>query len=204
MNGILFLNTQDFTIRNGEKGKLLCLQYESNGLTLVLFYSKECKFCDNLINKFKQLPSAIHGCQFAMVNVNRNMDLVEQSKSTIVPLEFVPDVILFVNGLPYMRYDGAHEISAIRDFILHIYKTLEKTMFSPQQQAPSQQQQFGPPNHYLQQHQNVNTPHLNKNASSTENAVIPAYTVGKPLIGDKKRDGVCYLNFKSAYVSTQA
>jgi hypothetical protein len=31
---------------------------------------------------------------------------------------------------------------------------------------------------------------------------IPAYTIGTPLYGERKKEKVCYLNFNSAYVST--
>ena len=52
MSGILFLGSEDFCVRAGEKGNMLCMT-GWKGLTLVMFYSKECQFCHKLINKFK-------------------------------------------------------------------------------------------------------------------------------------------------------
>lgn len=196
MSGILFLGNDDFQIRQGDQGLLLSLTYDSNGLTLVLFYSKECPYCDSLINKFKQLPSLMNGCQFAMVNVNRNMSVVERSKNTIAPISYVPDVLLYVNGMPYIRYDGPHDINHIKDFIVSIYQKVQKTAFMGSKdntegasyQGQGQGQEF---------HQSsMEEPQKNPQD------VIPAYTIGKPMCGDMKKDGVCYLNFQKAYVST--
>lgn len=196
MSGILFLGSDDFCVRAGEKGNMLCLT-GWKGLTLVMFYSKECQFCHKLINKFKQLPTIVNGCKFAMCCINRHFDIVEKSKNTIAPIEYVPDVILYVDGSPYIRYDGPHEVNDIRSFIFTVYERLQKTCFSNniQPQQPSshdnirrqQQQQQQPPNYNIQQ--------------MTENA-IPAYTIGKPLCGQKRQDR-CYLDFKVAYTSNK-
>jgi len=204
MSGILFLGNDDFQIRQGDQGMLLTLTYDSKGLTLVLFYSKECPYCDSLINKFKQLPNYVNGCQFAMVNVNRNMSVVERSKNTVAPITYVPDVILYVNGMPYIRYDGAHDIQHIKDFIVSIYQKIQKTAFiengSPStgngMVSQQQQQQAQVP------HVQVplsNSPGIPKGSHSGE--PIPEYTIGRPLCGDGKKDGVCYLNFHKAYVN---
>ena len=207
MSGILFLGNDDFQIRQGDQGMLLTLTYDSKGLTLVLYYSKECPYCDSLINKFKQLPNYVNGCQFAMVNVNRNMSVVERSKNTVAPITYVPDVILYVNGMPYIRYDGPHDIQHIKEFIVSIYQKIQKTAFiDPQAEAP-------PPPHPQQQGSMggamPHPPPPNMHHPAAEGIPkglfpvdpIPAYTIGKPICGDGKKDGVCYLNFNKAYVS---
>ena len=231
MSGIHFLGNDDFIVKQGDKGLILSLVYESKGMTLVLFYSTECPYCDALINKFKQLPSYVNGCQFAMVNVSRNMSIVERSKNTIAPISYVPDVILYINGSPYVRYDGPHDIQHIKDFIVDINKNLtveKKTAFMDlednkassssndynyvtkeqvnanegyqQQQQPQQQQQNLTPYQQQQmQQQNVDFQFQEKNQAPKP---IPAYTIGTPLYGERKKEKVCYLNFNSAYVST--
>ena len=217
MSGILFLGSDDFCVRAGEKGNMMCLT-GWKGLTLVMFYSKECQFCHKLINKFKQLPTIVNGCKFAMCCINRHFDIVEKSKNTIAPIEYVPDVILYVDGAPYIRYDGPHEVEDIRSFIFTVYERLQKTCFSgnkasPQQQPQQQQQQqynqpqqqyTQPSSHdqvrrqqqqYMQQQQQQ-TPNYSINQPQQNS--IPAYTIGKPLCGQKRQDR-CYLEFKTAY-----
>lgn len=190
MNGILFLGDEDFVLRRGEQGNLLSLSADVRSLVLILFYSNECPHCDNLINKFKQLPQLLNGCLFAMVNVNRNMSLVEKSQNTVAPITFVPDVILYVNGNPYIRYDGPHEISNIRDFIYDIYQKMQKTAFMEQQQRPTTA---------------VPSPTPETNIMvNNQQSEIPAYTIGKPISGEWKSDSHCYLNFQNAYVTNKA
>lgn len=204
MSGILFLGSDDFCVRAGENGNMLCLS-GWKGLTLIMFYSKECKFCDNLILKFKQLPTIVNGCKFGMVCVNRNMDVVEKSKNTISPIEYVPDVILFVDGIPYIRYDGPHEIGDIKNFIFTVYERLRKTCFSEQQ--PSQQQpsshevmrQQTAPNQYHPPQQQQQHPQQPQHVIHQVKNSIPEYTVGHPVMGNKNDLNRCYLEFKSAY-----
>lgn len=215
MSGILFLGNDDFQIRQGDQGMLLTLTYDSKGLTLVLFYSKECPYCDSLINKFKQLPNVVNGCQFAMVNVNRNMSVVERSKNTVAPITYVPDVILYVNGMPYIRYDGPHDIHHIKEFIVNIYQKIQKTAFIENQPQGQVQEQngmappAGHPGHLTNQQQQrpgqsgqpgqMHVEGIPKGIRQTDD--IPAYTIGRPICGDGKKEGVCYLNFQKAYVS---
>lgn len=209
MSGILFLGGDDFCVRAGEKGNMLCLS-GWKGLTLVMFYSKECQFCHKLINKFKQLPTIVNGCKFAMCCINRHFDIVEKSKNTIAPIEYVPDVILYVDGAPYIRYDGPHEVNDIKSFIFTVYERLQKTCFSgnkQQQQMPQQQMMqqmpYQPSSHenvrrQQQQQQQTHQQPANYSINESQQNTIPAYTIGKPLCGQKRQDR-CYLEFNIAY-----
>lgn len=190
-SGIYFLNEDDFILRENAKGKLLGIKENFNGLTLLLFYSRECQFCEKLLSQFKQLPSLIMGCKFGMVNINQNPSVVNISKTTISPITYVPDLILYVNGLPYMRYDGPGEIENIKEFIVDIYQKLQKTSFLQNQN--SQQQPSTTKN---ENQQNMNQPKIEDE--------IPAYSVGKPLCGTSKEAyGKCYLDFDDAYISSK-
>jgi len=199
MSGILFMGNDDFQVRRGDRGDLLALTYEPKGLTLILFYSIDCPHCDTLLSKFKYLPNHINGCRFGMVNINKNMSVVERSRNTIAPITYVPDMILYVGGLPYVRYDGPHDIEEIKTFILNIYQKIQKTSFvRPENESspsPPQQQQYQqqppPPSSFSQQQPSTHAPI----------SEIPEYTIGRPYCGDSKKDGVCYLNFDKAYVS---
>ena len=198
-SGIFFFNTDDFFLKDGSKGKLLGLKGQVNGLHLILFYSKECKFCDKFLAQFKQLPNLILGCKFAMVNINQNREIVEMSKNTLAPISYVPDVILYVNGLPYIRYDGPSEMQNIKDFIVDVYQKLQKTSFLNESHNN---------NSMMDPNQNRNVP--NQSIPYETNGFqkggaekIPEYTIGKPLCGSSKDVyGKCYLNFDSAYVSS--
>ena len=173
--GIYYLTEKDFEIRQNTKGNLLGLSSESNGMNLILFYSKECKFCDDLLTQFKQLPRLILGCKFSMLNINHYHNVIEMSKNTISPITYVPDLILYVNGLPYMRYDGSNTKDAIKDFIIDIHQKLQKVKFVSNDEGESNQIE-------------------EKTVSD-----LPEYTVGRPLYGCDINSGKCYLDFSQAY-----
>jgi thiol-disulfide isomerase/thioredoxin len=128
MSSLLFLTTDDFSIANGENGPLL--HHDISGFSLVLFYSTQCVYCQNIIPIFKRLPDLINGCQFGMVNVSMNNSLVRMSANSITPIKYVPLLILYINGRPYVRYEGPHKEEDIRRFILEVSNSVQETGFS--------------------------------------------------------------------------
>ena len=164
---LLFLNTDNFSISKGERGSLL--SNSINGFSLILFYSTQCDYCHTVIPIFKQLPRYIQGCKFGMINVSKNYKLIEMSKDTIAPLEYVPYIILYTNRKPFMRYEEKLDIESIKQFILDVQKNLKH------------KEQF-----------------TQKKKSKIVKASIPGYTIGNPVSGPTKKKR-CYLNFDSAY-----
>ena len=153
MSGLLFLQTDDFGINTGTQGPILC--HSIRGLSLILFYSTNCAHSRNLIPIFKRLPGQLGGCQFGMINVSKEKNIVAMSKRTISEIKYVPLMILYVAGRPFIRYDGPHEESEINRFIREVSNKIQtKEKFT--KEAPKQPDK--------------------KN--------IPAYASGQPLWGE--------------------
>lgn len=151
MSGLLFLTKDDFNIKEGSKGELLC--HNIKGISLILFYSTQCPHCHTFIPCFKRLGGTIGGCQFGMINISKNREVVMMSKKTIAPIEYVPYVVLYVNGIPFMRYDGPQDEREIRNFVTDVANQLQtKEKFSSEKVKQT-------------------------------GKGIPAYTIGKPLVG---------------------
>lgn len=156
MSGLIFLTTNDFHLEKGQKGTLLCNKI--SGFSLILFYSTQCKHSMNFLPNFRKLPGVISGCQFGMINISKNKDLVKISSGTITPIEYVPYLILYSNGKPFMRYDGQHDINSIKNFIMDVNNKLKhKRQFSKGTVV--------------------------KNGRKK----IPSYTIGNPLYGTEER-----------------
>ena len=117
ITGIYFLSSKDFSLKESIEGKLLSLDNDIKGIQLVLFYSNTCEFCDNVMKEFKKLPEKVMGCSFSMINVNHNNDVVQLSKQTVSPLTYVPELILFIDNLPYIKYEGDPTIDEIQKFL---------------------------------------------------------------------------------------
>jgi thioredoxin-like negative regulator of GroEL len=153
MSGLLFLQSVDFSVQEGTKGQILCNSIR--GISLILFYSTKCEYCQALIPIFKRLPGTIGGCQFGMINVTMEKEVVRMSGNTVSPIKYVPLIILFVNGKPFIRYDGPQDENEIRKFLVEVTSKLQtKEKFSS-----------------------------DKVRQGKNDKEIPAYTVGHPLYG---------------------
>lgn len=128
MSSLLFLTTNDFTLDKVENVSILC--HEIKGISFILFYSTQCVYCQQLIPIFKKLPDIINGCHFGMINVSMNKNLVQMSMETILPIRYVPILVLYVNGHPYMRYDGPPNENGIRRFILEASNSIQESGFT--------------------------------------------------------------------------
>lgn len=171
MSGLLFLSNDDFSLAKGSKGNILCTSIP--GYSLILFYATQCEYCQKMLPIFRTLPGSIGGCQFGIVNVTLNKNCIRLSKDTIAPITYVPYIVLYINGRPFMKYMGPHSADEIKRFILEVaQKTETRQKFSEEHQ-----------NQIQENHRDVN---------------IPAYTIGIPLYGCE--DGECtYLPFQEAY-----
>jgi len=164
---LIFLTEDDFTIFSGRKGPEMCVGIQN--FSLILFYSNQCSYCQSLIPIFKNLPNAIGNCHFGMVNISNNRGLVALSQQTTTPLTYVPYIVLYINGHPFMLYEGPPDINIIGEFIHKVANDVRS------------RQAFVA--------QTVKNP-------DTGRREIPAYTVGHPVRGHDNR---CYLNYDNAY-----
>lgn len=126
MSSLLFLSSNDFRVQAGTSGNILCT--EISGISLVLFYSTQCVYCQKLIPIFKELPNIINGCQFVMINVSTNKRVVEMARQTLLPITYVPLIVMYVHGKPYYKYEGPKDINEIRRFILEMANSLQNNM----------------------------------------------------------------------------
>ena len=123
-----------------------------------------------MIPIFKKLPGQLGGCQFGMINVSMQKNIIAMSKATISEIKYVPLIILYVAGKPFIRYDGPHDENEIKRFILEVSNKIQsKEKFSNKEILKGK---------------------LN---GKKEN---PAYASGQPLWGDSDD---FYMEFAEAY-----
>lgn len=194
MNPLQFLTSDDFRLFDSQKGKVMCTGLK--GISLILFYSKECDHCKKLLPIFKQLPFKISGCQFAIVNVSEQKECILMSQQTIAPLIEVPYILLYFNGRPYIRYRGVREINEIANFIKEIGMRI---MSEVQKGSDRIQENTNGINVYTKHHQNPQNPQNPQNLTSQKECPEGRCTTGNPLCGED--DDVCYLEFSEAYSS---
>ena len=164
MSGLLFLSSNDFRVSKGTNGDILCNSIP--GFSLILFYSTQCKHCKNLIPIFKKLPGTIGGCQFGMINVSTNKQCVKMAMNTIAPIKYVPYMVLYIQGKPFMKYNGPHRDEDIRKFIVDVSNKIKN------------KQSF-----------------TKGSVKNPKKRGIPEYCTGVPIKGSKDQM-VCYLTFE--------
>lgn len=170
----LFLDTNDFQLTQLENQgqKKIILTTQIPGLSLLLFYSPRCKFSNQILPVFKKLPSTITNCQFGLINVSNNRNLIQMSNQSITPIQYVPYIILYLHGQPYMIYNGPHNEQDLRNFVIEIATKL----------STKDREKF---------HQDDGVPSVDKNKRD-----IPEYSWGQPLYG---KNEVTYLTEQFAY-----
>lgn len=174
MSSLLSLTQDDFVLKKGTRGPIMC--HTIPGFSLILIYSTNCTFCHQVLPIFKKLPGTIGGCQFGILNISRNRNCIEMSKQTICPIDCVPFILLFIDGRPYTRYKGPYDFNELRRFVIEIANSLQKRQqFVQGQSQPNQQQR------------RMHRPPEQKDST----------TLGIPVHGDN--DDVCYLEFDKAY-----
>lgn len=121
---ILFLTSNDFTLSQGTKGQLLTTKLKG-GMSLILFYTTDCEFCKEFVPLFRKLPEYFtYGIKFGIINVSNNKNIIQMSKLTVSPISYVPYVVLFVDGKPFVRYDGPRRLQDIITFLKEMESTL--------------------------------------------------------------------------------
>ncbi len=123
MNSLIFLGERDFSVQQGKKGSILCNNL--SGVSLVLFFSKQCAHCGAVFPIFKELSQTVGGCQFALLNISTHFNVAKMSRSTISPITHVPFIVLYVNGRPFMKYNGPKTYTDISSFVKEVLSRIQ-------------------------------------------------------------------------------
>lgn len=127
---LLFLEEGDFFTSTDSTYNRLSLCHNIQGFSVLLFYSNRCVHCQQVLPIFMRLPQLVNGCQFGIVNVSTNRRLIEITKQTTSPINYVPLIILYINGRPYMKYDGPKTDVEIRKFIMKTSSDVHESGFA--------------------------------------------------------------------------
>lgn len=197
----MFLGDENFDTNVTSNGNILTTNV--SGVILVLFFSPQCQHSVKFINIFKKISSTVDGCRFGMVNVSTHRSLIKKSQLTNSPIVHVPYIVLYINGLPVMSYNGPAQESDIYKFIFDTTKstqTKQQFVSSPSKQnlslsVDSQKQEFLKLKEQQSQ-QNFQDESQNSNKS---NAQFLNNGVHKTSVGRLKKKNQSHSSWDSAY-----
>ena len=120
---MIFLDNEDFYVDKSSNGLVLCTKIPN--LSFVLFYSNGCMHCHRMKAILKQLPNYIHGIQLGLINVDNNKKTIVDSSNTITQIKYVPFLMFYVNGIPYIQYSGEHKLEHVTTFLKKVISSLQ-------------------------------------------------------------------------------
>lgn len=130
MNTFQYLNDSSFYLTKGQQGKIL-LCAKSEGVSFVFFYSTKCPNCSPGMEVFRKLKEKFTQVKFCVVNINENPNIIQKSNTSCTPIEYVPYLVLYYNGKPFLRYDGEIVLEDLITFLVEVMKRIEsKVKFS--------------------------------------------------------------------------
>lgn len=135
MASIYYLTSEDFVLMQGQTGVVMCNKIPN--LSLILYYSKNCNYCQDLVPIFKDLPYRFQGCTFGLANILLdNQAIVQMARTTVIPISYVPFIVLYVNGKPFMEYKGPRSTKEIVDFLNEVFTNLQQRQHFARSQPP--------------------------------------------------------------------
>lgn len=180
------LNASHFYVNNKRQ---LCNKIPNN--SFVMFTSPSCIYCTRLIPSFTKLSESLRGCVFAIMDVEQNKRHVLQlASSSSTPIEYVPYVVLYANGVPVKQFVPSEENP------MENYKLMRTFLIKE-----------------TNRHNNVSSTQINNTSANSSdirggkgrgteqnNDTIPLYSIGIPgNRNSKNKRGVCYLKSFNAY-----
>ncbi len=116
-NEVIELTPDDFKILNTPRGDVI--ETILKGVSLILFYNPECKYSQTFMPLLDQMNNTI-GCLFAKFNIVKYSTHTALSLKTKTPLTYTPYIVLYVNGKPYMSYNGPPDEIEMKKLIMYI------------------------------------------------------------------------------------
>ena len=113
MNSLIYLTPSDFDIQ---------MHHNISGLSIVLFYAPSCHHSMNILPIIKRLPKSMSGkgCQFGVLNVGYYKDIISKSQTSNTPLTYVPYIVMYNDGIPFIKYEGEPTEDGLISFILSV------------------------------------------------------------------------------------
>lgn len=124
--GLLILEEEDFELVETGKVTHLVHTVESK-FSIVMFYTDECDQCKvikPILLSFVGNPTI----QICMVNVYDpdSTNLIQMSQKTTTPLQHVPFIVFYINGVPFKKYDGGYNFQDFQTFIKNVMAEASK------------------------------------------------------------------------------
>ena len=129
-SGIVELSAESFKKMKGNRGYVLGIQGKQE-LTLVMFYSINCVYCDQAMPELIKLSTFINENQLpiciAICDILKHKKIIHESNDTVDPIKFVPYMPIYLNEKPYLRYNGKKTAEDMLNYLIEVLKRIDHT-----------------------------------------------------------------------------
>jgi hypothetical protein len=127
-SGLIELNAESFKKMKGNRGHVLGLPNAQN-LTLVMFYSMQCTFCDQAMPELSKLARYLREnnlpIQVGVCDVSKNKRVIQESADTVDPIKYVPYLTIYLRDRPYLRYNGKKVAEEMLNYLIEVLKRID-------------------------------------------------------------------------------
>lgn len=145
-SALIELTAESFKKMKGNRGHVLGLPNAQN-LTLVMFYSMQCTFCDQAMPELSKLSRYLREnnlpIQVAVCDVSKNKRVIQESADTVDPIKYVPYLTIYLRDRPYLRYNGKKIAEEMLSYLVEVLKRIDtrQQFVQPQRQAQEEQEE---------------------------------------------------------------
>lgn len=141
-SGIVELHAESFKKMRGNRGFVLGIPNAQN-LTLIMFYSMQCTYCDLAMPELEKLSQFILDNQLpitiAVCDIMKNKKIIQESADTVDPIKFVPYMPIYLGEKPYLRYNGKKTADEMLNYMIEVLKRVDTRQKFVQRQSTQEE-----------------------------------------------------------------
>ena len=136
------LHAEHFKKLKGNRGFVLGIPNAQN-LTLVMFYSLQCAYCDQAMPELEKLARFINENDLpitvSVCDIMKNKKIIQESADTVDPIKFVPYMPIYLGEKPYLRYNGKKTAEEMLNYLIEVLKRVDtRQKFVQQKKEPEE------------------------------------------------------------------
>jgi len=142
-SGIIELHAESFKKMKGNRGYVLGIP-NAQHLTLIMFYSLQCTYCDQAMPELEKLSRFINEnnlpINIAVCDIMKNKKIITESADTVDPIKFVPYMPIYLGEKPYLRYNGKKTADEMLNYLIEVLKRVDtRQKFVQRQQVQEEE-----------------------------------------------------------------
>jgi thiol-disulfide isomerase/thioredoxin len=146
MSAIKELHAEHFKKMKGNRGFVLGIPNAQN-LTLIMFYSLQCTYCDQAMPELEKLAAFIKEnnlpITIAVCDILKNRKIINMSQDTVDPIKFVPYMPIYLGEKPYLRYNGKKTAEEMLNYLIEVLKRVDTRQKFVQQRQVVEEEDRG-------------------------------------------------------------